>query len=355
MDHLSGIVLVIGGTGFLGSHIADMFAAQDRFRVAAISRTPTKNENPSVKCIIGDVTKHRDMATIVQRIKPTIIVHAITPGPFAPAHMHYQDFDALRNLVLVSCKTNEVKAFIYSGSVEAIASASGARKTPLLESEALLHTPKTASSPYALCKSISEDFVLKANGPSLATLVLRLPGIYGPRDRGISPGLLKMADSGISRIQFGNNEIVHDWVYVESAAYAHVLAAAALLDASRTSQRRVDGETFFITDGAPMKFWDFARSFWALAGRKDKTIIVVPWWVVLALALASEVLCRIFTLGRKAPTFSRSHVHYMKEGGYFDIQKARERLGYSPLVHTNEGIQKTVTWFQAAGALRKNT
>jgi sterol-4alpha-carboxylate 3-dehydrogenase (decarboxylating) len=102
-----------------------------------------------------------------------------------------------------------------------------------------------------------------------------------------------------------------------------------------------------------VKLWNFVRKIWGAAG--DETCngvgrivgrIVVPWWIVLAFAMTIEVLFRVFTLGRIEPPLSRLHFEYMKQGGWLDIGKARERLGYEPFASTDEGIRRTVAWFE---------
>jgi sterol-4alpha-carboxylate 3-dehydrogenase (decarboxylating) len=341
-------VLVTGGSGFLGSHVVDAFVKTGRYRVVALSRNPTVHCNPLAEYVASDVTKHNDMTAVIEQIQPTIIAHTITPGPFARPYLHNEDFLATRNLVELAVRTASVKAFVYSGSVEVVANSSGACQRPLREEEAILHNFQSAPSAYARAKTCSDAVVLKANGPSLRTVVLHLPGIYGPRDSNVGLNLMKMANTFMTRVQLGNNEVVHDFIYVESAAHAHVLAAEAILRPGNT-EHRADGETFFITDGVPTKFWDFARAVWT-AAQGDRTrfdkVIVVPWWIVLALATVSEAIYYIFTFGRKTAPLTRLHVRYMKEGAWFSIDKAKERLGYVPLVETEEGIQKTVAWFR---------
>lgn len=351
-------VLVTGGSGFLGSHVVDAFVAEGGFHVVAISRKPPTYRNPKATYIACDTTKHSDIAVIVEGTNPIAITHTITPGPFASPLLHDQDYAATKNLVAIASKTASVKAFVYSGSAESLVNVSGACEQPLTEARAMLHTPKTAPSAYADAKSASEAFVLQANDTSLASAVLWMPGMYGPRENektGIAVSFIRVANTFATRIQLGSNSVLHDWIYVENAARAHVLAVKALLE----PQQRVGGEAYFITDGVPIKLWDFVRRLWTAAGDEKCNIIskiIIPWWIMLALAATTEIVFRVFTLGRKSPPLSRLHVHYMKEGAWFDIRKAQERLGYEPLVSTNEGIRRTVSWFQQispAGSGRK--
>jgi sterol-4alpha-carboxylate 3-dehydrogenase (decarboxylating) len=265
--------------------------------------------------------------------------------------MHRTDVSILSEVINIATRAASVRAFLYSGSVAAIANVSGAGKQPLSEAEAILHSSKTASCAYDLSKSHSTEIVLTANGDALRTAVLHLPGMYGPRDRQVALGIWNMINTPMTKVQLGNNKVVHEWLYVENAAHAHVLAAKALLNSSDTEEK-VSGEAFFVTDGVPVKFWDFARNLWTRAGVKDCTPpkVIVPWWCVLTLAAISETIFLVFTVGRKPAPLTRHHVHYMKEGTWFDINKAKDRLHYTPIIQTDEGIQKTVAWFQGTSA-----
>lgn len=356
-------ILVTGGCGFLGSHIVEVFAADPRNKVVAVSRNPTRFLVPQATYLTCDVNNHSDVEALVMSVKPKIIVHTVTPGPFEHWKYQYRDYLATKNLVKIAVKSPYVQVLIYTGSTAAVANASGLRSDGLTEAESVLHTLESGPSANARTKSASETLVRNANtGDSgfnkqnddftnvLRTAVLRVPGIYGPRDTLGIPNLLKAVNTFVTRIQFGDDKTLHDWIYVESCAYAHLLVARALMESDRSVDMRVDGEAFHITDGKPMNFWKYSRRIWTYAGDKNCTqpekLIKLPWWPMIALATAIEWLCFLFTFGQMNPPLSRERIAYIKEGGWFDIEKARMRLGYSPLVDTNEGIRRTVLWFQ---------
>jgi sterol-4alpha-carboxylate 3-dehydrogenase (decarboxylating) len=342
-------ILVTGGCGFLGSHIVDALVAA-HFVVVAVSRNPTRYCNPGARYVACDFTDSDATAHLIDNVKPKAIVHTITAGPMTLWPGQKKDYLATKNLLGLARRASFVNAFIYTSSAEGLANSSGLRK--ISETEAILHSLESGPTGYSRAKAASDALVLGFNGAELLTVVLRLPGIYGPRDSNITPGLLEGANTFFTRVQLGDNRPQHEWVYVESAAHAHVLATKALLSTARTPGKRVDGEAFFITDGQPVKFWDFVRKLWAAAGDeycrtvdKDK-LIVIPWWPLVALAILTEVLCFILTLGYKSPGLSRHHLQYMRFGAWWDIGKARERLEYVPLVDTDEGLRRSVAWFK---------
>ena len=189
--------------------------------------------------------------------------------------------------------------------------------------------------------------VLKANCHELRTLCIRPPGIYGERDGQLIPGSLAVLRDKKTHIQLGDNTNLYDSIYVGNAASAHIAAAKALLMHDGHDQK-VDGEAFFVTDDAPIPFWDFQRKIWAAAG--DETplakVYVIPAWVGMMMATMVEFLFWIFTLGQKLPpkTMRRDILAYAITNRTFCIEKAKERLGYKSLVDTSEGIKRGVEW-----------
>ena len=189
--------------------------------------------------------------------------------------------------------------------------------------------------------------VLSANCQELRTLCLRPPVIYGERDGQLIPGVLAILQDKKTHIQLGDNTNLYDSIYVGNAALAHVTAAKALLR-NDASNLKVDGEAFFITDDAPIPFWDFQRKIWAAAG--DRTLLakvyIVPAWVGMAIATVVECLFWVFTLGQKLPpkTLRRDVLRYAFTNRTFCIEKAKGRLGYKPLIDTDEGIKRGVEW-----------
>jgi sterol-4alpha-carboxylate 3-dehydrogenase (decarboxylating) len=347
-------VLVTGGCGFLGSHIVDALVA-DHFAVVAISRNPTRYCNPDARYVALNLHNAEAVAALIDHVQPYAIVHTVTAGPNAPRAAHDKEYKATKNLLEIAHQAPSVKAFIYTSSAEAVANLNGSHK--LSETDAVLHTDASAPTNYARVKAASERLIRSFNrsvacsergyAGSLRTVILRMPGIYGPRDGSIAPGLLQGTNTLVSRLQFGDNKSLNEWIYVESAASAHLLATKALLNDDVSG---IEGEVFFFSDGEPLRFWDFARKLWAAAGDKNvsrpEKRIVSPWAPIVALATLVELLTFIFTFGRMIPPMSRHHLQYMRFGAWWDIGKARERLQYEPLVSTDEGIRRTVAWFQ---------
>lgn len=152
------------------------------------------------------------------------------------------------------------------------------------------------------------------------------------------------------KFQIGSNDNLFDSTHVVNVAWAHLLAADALLQTSSLGvmpldTERVDGEAFFITNGTPVYFWDLMRKIWHERGLpEDKAYDLNKVWVLntsiaLILAALAEIVMGIFG---KSPNFSRVAVRASSMNRYFNIDKARQRLKYVPLVSLEDGIKTGV-------------
>ncbi|PSN61595.1 hypothetical protein BS50DRAFT_680580 [Corynespora cassiicola Philippines] len=110
---------------------------------------------------------------------------------------------------------------------------------------------------------------------------------------------------------------------------------------------KIDGEAFVITNDDPWPFWDFTRAVRTAAGYsvKKEEIWVIPAGLMWTVALVTECFYWLFTIRTKQPQFTRAKNKYMTIHRYFDISKAKTRLGYAPQVSIEDGIQKTVKWY----------
>jgi sterol-4alpha-carboxylate 3-dehydrogenase (decarboxylating) len=175
--------------------------------------------------------------------------------------------------------------------------------------------------------------------------------MFGEGDVQLIPPGLSAYYKGQTKIQIGDNENLFDFTEITNVAHAHQLAAAALLVTAEREEKglaapldmeKVDGEAFFITNDAPVYFFDFARMCWAAAG--DKTTPNQVWKLSkdfgLLLATIMEWVFFLFRLGK--PNLTRQQVRYTCMTRYYNIDKAKIRLGYRPLVNLDVGIRKGV-------------
>ncbi|KAJ8057846.1 hypothetical protein OCU04_013032 [Sclerotinia nivalis] len=189
--------------------------------------------------------------------------------------------------------------------------------------------------------------VLEANREFLRTVSLRITGLYGEGKDSITEIQLQRLRRGEHKFQIEDNSALWAFVYIEDAARAHVLASKALLHGGQAqTDPKVDGEAFFITDGTAEPFWDICRSIWKEAGDDTplEKVTIITLLPMLIFAAIGEWLFWAFTFGKREPELRRHDLEYLRTGCFVSIQKARERLGFEPLVDRPEGIRRGVKW-----------
>ena len=361
-----GSVLVVGGCGFLGYHIVSQLLENHSAQVSVLDLRTTKNRLPSVNYYDGDITSEADVRLTLEKTKPTIIIHTASP-PGADnttkalrALYKKVNIDGTRNLVERAGEAGCVKAFIYTSSASIIHDT----VSDLINADErwpILRAPKQREY-YSETKGIAECIVLAANRQygNMLTVALRPATIFGEGDTAITPNMLKAYEKGQTKFQLGSNENLFDFTYVGNVTHAHILAAVALMNthALKTQpldHEKVDGEAFFITNDEPMYFWDFARTVWSAAG--DKTQPSQVWVIGKAFGMVIVWLTEwLFWLaGGRVPNLTRKKVIYSSLTRYYNIDKAKNVLGYEPQVRLDEGVQRTVKWFKEQDGLEKKS
>ncbi|KAI1872581.1 hypothetical protein JX265_005461 [Neoarthrinium moseri] len=363
-----GRVLVIGGCGFLGHHVVNLVLQHwDTTAVSVIDLRCQRNRRPAsdgVEYVEADITDADNLTKVLGRLRPDVVIHTASPqaqgsGAVSNELFRKVNVDGTR-AVVTACQQSAVKALVFTSS----ASIMSDNKTDLInanetwpvirgknQSEYYSETKANQSAPRLRVQAAAEELVLAANrtgDSNLLTASIRPSGIFGEGDVQAVYHLVNIYEQGRTGVQVGPNTNIFEFTYVENVAHAHLLAARALLLTAQAStvpldHERVDGEAFLITNGQPIYFWDFARAIWRAAGSDKGTAHVweMPREVGMLLGWLSEVA---FGLVRKPPTFTRQRIVYSCMTRYYDISKARRRLGYVPLVTLSEGVRRAVQW-----------
>ena len=169
-------VLITGGSGFLGSHLADRLLAEDNEVLVLDNYETGRRENldPDTKgltIVEGDIANREDVDAAFQSFDPDTVAHAATSYKDGEAWEH----DVMSNTmgtvnVLRASMDADINRFLYfqtglSYGIDATI------PTPL-------DHPQPGESSYAITKTAGEQFI---DLSGLDYVTFRLANIYGPR------------------------------------------------------------------------------------------------------------------------------------------------------------------------------
>ncbi|AEG12022.1 Sterol-4-alpha-carboxylate 3-dehydrogenase (decarboxylating) [Shewanella baltica OS183] len=168
---------------------------------------------------------------------------------------------------------------------------------------------------------------------ALKTVALRPHLIWGPGDPHLVPRVL--ARGRLDKLKLvGREDKLVDTIYIDNAAYAHVLAALELCQAKPKCQ----GEAYFLSNDEPITMAKMLNLILACDALPPVTKRV-PQSVAY---VAGAVLETVYFLLKKQeePMMTRFVARQLSCSHYFDISAAKRDLGYRALISINEGMAR---------------
>ena len=310
---LTGIVLVTGGAGFIGSHIASALLANGaRVRVLDdLSTGHTENIDEiggDLDFIQGSVADTDLLGKILQDVELIFHEAAIPSVPRsveAPRQTHIASVDGTFSLLLAA-REKGVRRVVYAAS----SSAYGDQPT-LPKSEQMQPDPL---SPYAVAKLVGEYYCrVFTRVYGLETVSLRYFNVFGPRQdpgsqySGVVSRFISALLTGERPVIFGDGDQSRDFTYIDNVVSANLNAATAK-DAS--------GKVINVANGERITLNQLLDELKDLTGRQDVTA-----------------------------EYREPRVGDVKHS-LADISMAREFLGYESKVGLREGLQRTIDWWK---------
>jgi len=337
------VLLVTGGSGFLGGAIVNEFIIQKKkfditeTRILDIHK-PNMDWDQDVTFIEGDI---RDLEIVSFATRGVdLVVHAaaiVDWGTRTEKEVLDINTGGTEN-VIKACLENKVPYLIYTSSLDAIFAGK-----PLKDIDETIPYPSKPVNAYCESKHKAELLVKEANSKHLRTAILRPADIFGEGDPYHIGSLINMAKNGFY-VRLGDGKSVCQHVYVRNMAYAHVLLAEALLDNNSV----VAGNIYFITDGPGKNFFKFYDQVVIGAGyRIWPRHLWLPKWFAYAIGSTVEFFTWLIRpIIRVNPKFSRFAVIYTCSDFTFSADKAKKDFNYSPRYSEEEALERTITFYR---------
>lgn len=337
------VILITGGAGFLGKFIVeellDPSSPVQPGEIRVFDLQPVLSPlSDKVSYINGDVT---DLVTLTKAIAGVdVVIHSaaiIDWGVKDESEVLRINVGGTEN-VIKACKENGTPNLILTSSLDSVYTGS-----PLVDIDEAQPYPTNFATSYCKSKTLAEQLVKAANGHLLKTCILRPADIYGEGDPYHIDPLIDMAESGFY-VRLGNGQARCQHVYVGNMAYAHVLAADALLKRNRA----VEGSAYFITDSAPSNFFTFFDQVVLKAGYRIKPKnLWIPKGLAYVIASFAELGTWLVRPIKKVDLkFSRFAVSYTCNDFTFTADKAKRDFGFMPKYSGEEAMKRTARYYQ---------
>ncbi|MEP6705964.1 MAG: SDR family oxidoreductase [Pyrinomonadaceae bacterium] len=228
---LSGVALVTGGAGFIGSHIAAALAASGA-RVRIIDDLSTGHRENieeiggEIDFIQASLNDHDSIRRALEDVEIVFHEAAIPSVPRSisdPLETHVACVDATLSLLLAA-RERGVRRIIYAASSSAYGDQPELPKREGMRPEPL--------SPYAVAKLVGEYYCQTFTRVyGLETLSLRYFNVFGPRQdpssqySGVISRFINALMTGERPIIYGDGEQSRDFTYVSDVVGANLRAA----------------------------------------------------------------------------------------------------------------------------------
>jgi nucleoside-diphosphate-sugar epimerase len=308
--------LVTGGAGFIGSHLAEELVRRGHRVRVADSLITGKRSNldhiPDVEFLEGDLADldfaHRAVAGC-QFVLHEAAIPSVPRSVADPIASNRANVDALLN-VLVAARDAGVQRVQFAGSSSAYGN------TPTLPKHEDM--PSNPLSPYALQKVVGEQYLqMFTRLYGLETVSTRYFNVFGPRQDPTSPysGVISVFATALlsnrSPTIYGDGEQTRDFTYVANVVDGVLRACEA-------------------------------------PGASGQIINVATGGRISLNALFEEM--RAVIGGNVKPTYAEPRQGDVRDS-QADIQRAKDLLGYKPIVSFEEGLKRTIDWYRGAHAI----
>lgn len=321
------MILLTGGTGFVGRHLTAQFLADNR-RVRVLSRDPGRcRAAEGLACVKGDIIDGVALRAALRDVRTVVHAAAVLPGG-ATREPDFEDVNARGTGVLArAAREMGVRRFVHVGSAGVYGD--GRIKEPHRECD-----EPNASTPYERSKLSAERALASVlEGSDVKWTILRPQGLYG-HDRPATAEFFR----AVARRRL--------WFHGPVRVLVHPTHIADLVSAVRLVLDRDDlhAEVINVAGDRALEY----RELISLVGRcvgHEPLQLCAPRWIRSLARLSSRAWGTLGSPPEMLARLSRESINRT-----VSIEKARRLLGFVPM-ELEQGIDQTAKELRRAGSL----
>ena len=303
-------VLITGATGFVGSNIARRMV-KGGYEVHILTRETSslwriKDILPVLKNHVVDLVDEEKLKRIMTAISPDVIFHLATVGIYGGVQSFDKkviDTNLIGTMNLINaCENIDYKCFINTGS----SSEYGPKTHPMKETDVcnpinVYGISKCAAMMYGM-------YIAKTkNKPIIGFRLFSPYGVYDDKNRLAVYAIVSALQD--KSIKLANKDAVRDYIYIDDVVEVYIKSIGLASE--------LKGEIFNIASGSQTKSSYIIKKIMEFTNSK------------------SEIKWNTFP-GRD----------YDPKMWQADIEKASKLLGWKPKHNIDEGIRRTISWFE---------
>jgi dihydroflavonol-4-reductase len=320
------MILVTGGTGFVGSHLLETLSARGEPARCLLRPTAVPRRlPPGIEAAPGDLVSGQGLAAALEGVDTVIhlagVVKALTPADYYKGNA-----DATRSLA--NALQGRSVRFVHVSSLAAMGpNLDGA---PLPE-EAVPHPV----SNYGRSK-LEGERIARALVPDC--VIVRPPVVYGPRDSSFFE-IFKAITRGVV-LEIAGADRHFSGIYVDDLV-------EGLLQAVR--HPKAPGRDYFMAFATPFAWSELSATAARIMNCRPR-LIRVPVPVAMAIGSVAELWSHI---SRNPGIISREKVAEASCRGWVcDTRRAASELGFIAPTPLDAGLAQTLAWYKEAGWLK---
>jgi nucleoside-diphosphate-sugar epimerase len=325
-------VLVTGAGGFLGINTVRRLAESGHEVCALVRHEPGNGcwSGIKVDVVRGDITDRTAIQQAAAGMDAVVNLAGKLFAPGVPATV----FEAVnvtgtRNILEVCVENGHIGKLVHCSTTGVLGETG-----PVMAREDSAYQPTNA---YERTKMEGERLALQIGMDSgLPVTVIRPSMVYGPYDLHLL-GLFKTIKYRLFRTIGSGCNHFHP-VYISDFLDGLELA----LNSSRAT-----GEIYHIASELPATVQEFTST---IASSIGTTVPHAPLTIPLA-KFIGRAMETVPGVPKRMMPLSQSRVDFLLSDRTYSIAKAKEQLGYSPVVELSDGIMLATRWYRSNGYL----
>ncbi len=340
----SSRVFVTGAGGFLGAAICRLLRLANIPVIGFARGHYPELEQIGVTMVQGDISDFTAVKAAMSSCDLVFHVAAKAGVWGSKAHYFNVNVQGTHNIIN-ACIELSIDRLVYTSTPSV--TFSGEDEAGINESE---RYAKHFLNEYCRSKAQAEQRILAVSGTqldgvsankkdTLLTVALRPHLIWGPNDPHLVPRVLARARAGKLKL-VGKEDKLVDTIYIDNAAYAHLLAAVAL----SKNQPVCAGKAYFLSNDHPITMANMLNNILQCEALPPISKRVPS---SIAYGVGALLECLFTCLGlKKEPIMTRFVARQLATSHYFDISAAKKDLGYTPIISMKAGMKQLSQWLQ---------